>query len=62
MHLHAARDTAERFSELSRAVEDFPRKVASALRIKAEPQGFFESIWTGIEECVKDHFVWQTSF
>lgn len=30
----------------------FPRKVASTLRIKAEPEGFFESVWTGLEECV----------
>ena len=50
MHLHAARDNAERFNDLAKEVELFPRKVASALRIKAEPAGFFESIWTGIEE------------
>ena len=31
MHLHAARDNAERFSEIAKEVELFPRKVASAL-------------------------------
>ena len=52
MHLNAARENAEKFSELAKEVEVFPRKVASALRLKAEPQGFFESVWTGLEECV----------
>ncbi|OSD07028.1 hypothetical protein PYCCODRAFT_1431206 [Trametes coccinea BRFM310] len=50
VHLNAARENGERFSELGKDVEVFPRKVASALRLKAEPQGFFESVWTGIEE------------
>lgn len=50
MHIDTARENAERFHELAREVEVFPRKVAAALRIKAEPAGFFESIWTGIEE------------
>ncbi|CDO69161.1 hypothetical protein BN946_scf185042.g63 [Trametes cinnabarina] len=50
VHLNAARENAERFGELGKDVEVFPRKVASALRLKAEPQGFFESVWTGIEE------------
>ncbi|KAI0743993.1 hypothetical protein C8Q80DRAFT_1184442 [Daedaleopsis nitida] len=50
VHLNAARANAESFNELSKEVEVFPRKVASALRIKAEPVGFFESVWTGIEE------------
>ena len=52
VHINTARDNAERFHELAREVEVFPRKVAAALRIKAEPSGFFESIWTGIEEYV----------
>ena len=52
MHLNTAKENAESFNELSKEVEVFPRKVASALRIKAEPQGFFESVWTGIEEYV----------
>ena len=34
------------------------RKVASALRVKAEPVGFFEGIWTGIEEYVRVTRVW----
>ncbi|KAI9067327.1 hypothetical protein FKP32DRAFT_1620595 [Trametes sanguinea] len=50
VHLDAARENMERFNELGKDVEVFPRKVASALRLKAEPQGFFESVWTGIEE------------
>ncbi|KAI0666005.1 hypothetical protein C8Q78DRAFT_1083561 [Trametes maxima] len=50
VHLNGARENAEKFGELSKEVEVFPRKVASALRLKAEPQGFFESVWTGIEE------------
>ncbi|KAI0779540.1 hypothetical protein C8Q74DRAFT_1198433 [Fomes fomentarius] len=50
VHLNAAKENADNFNELSKQVEVFPRKVASALRIKAEPQGFFESVWTGIEE------------
>ena len=50
MHLNASKAHAEKFHDLSKEVEVFPRKVAAALRIKAEPAGFFESIWTGIEE------------
>ncbi|KAI0759849.1 hypothetical protein BD413DRAFT_268268 [Trametes elegans] len=50
VHLNAARENAENFSELGKAVEVFPLKVASALRVRAEPAGFFESVWTGIEE------------
>ncbi len=53
MHLNASKAHAEKFSDLSKEVELFPRKVASALRIKAEPAGFFESVWTGIEEYVR---------
>ena len=52
VHLNASRSNAESFSELAREVELFPRKVASALRIKAEPPGFFAGLWTGIEEYV----------
>ncbi|KAI1795534.1 hypothetical protein LXA43DRAFT_990948 [Ganoderma leucocontextum] len=58
IHLNAAKDNAESFSDLSKDVELFPRKVASALRIKAEPSGFFESIWTGIEGLC--YTIWQT--
>ncbi|KAH9929590.1 uncharacterized protein BXZ73DRAFT_90431 [Epithele typhae] len=58
VHLKAARRNAELFSELAKDVEHFPRKVASALRIKAEPTGFFESVWTGIEEICMN--IWQT--
>ncbi|KAI0368294.1 hypothetical protein BV20DRAFT_1122849 [Pilatotrama ljubarskyi] len=58
VHLNAAKENAERFSELGKEVEIFPRKVASALRIKAEPGGFFESIWTGIEELCMS--IWNT--
>ena len=50
VYTKAAKDNADRFHELAKEVEVFPRKVAAALRIKAEPAGFFESIWTGIEE------------
>ncbi len=53
MHLNASKVHAEKFSRLCTEVELFPRKVASALRIKAEPLGFFESVWTGIEEYVR---------
>ncbi|TBU48125.1 hypothetical protein BD309DRAFT_950348 [Dichomitus squalens] len=58
VHLNAAHANAESFSELAKDVEVFPRKVASALRIKAEPPGLLASIWTGIEEVCYN--VWQT--
>ncbi|KAI0663377.1 hypothetical protein C8Q70DRAFT_353375 [Cubamyces menziesii] len=58
VHLNAARENAEKFSELAKEVEVFPRKVASALRLKAEPQGFFESVWTGLEELCMS--IWNT--
>ncbi|KAI0358638.1 hypothetical protein OH77DRAFT_1200222 [Trametes cingulata] len=58
VHLNAAKENAEKFSELGKEVEVFPRKVASALRLKAEPEGFFESIWTGIEELCMS--IWNT--
>ncbi|KAI0694985.1 hypothetical protein C8T65DRAFT_666138 [Cerioporus squamosus] len=58
VHLNASRAHAEKFSGLCKEVEVFPRKVASALRIKAEPVGFFESVWTGIEELCMT--VWRT--
>ncbi|KAJ8486921.1 hypothetical protein ONZ51_g4521 [Trametes cubensis] len=51
-------ENAEKFSELAKEVEVFPRKVASALRLKAEPQGFFESVWTGLEELCMS--IWNT--
>ncbi|KAH9858915.1 hypothetical protein C2E23DRAFT_800626 [Lenzites betulinus] len=50
VHLNAAKENADNFSELGKEVEVFPLKVASTLRVKAEPSGFFESVWTGIEE------------
>ena len=52
VHLNAAKENAERFSELSKEVEVFPRKVASALRAQAQSAGIFETIWNGIKECV----------
>ncbi|RPD53188.1 hypothetical protein L227DRAFT_581532 [Lentinus tigrinus ALCF2SS1-6] len=58
VHLNASRANAEKFNDLSKDVEMFPRKVASALRVKAEPLGFFESLWTGIEELCMT--IWQT--
>ncbi|KAI0335075.1 hypothetical protein GY45DRAFT_1431142 [Cubamyces sp. BRFM 1775] len=58
VHLNAARTNADKFSELAKEVEVFPRKVASALRLKAEPQGFFESVWTGLEELCMS--IWNT--
>ncbi|RDX54928.1 hypothetical protein OH76DRAFT_1340150 [Lentinus brumalis] len=58
VHLNASKVHAEKFSRLCTEVELFPRKVASALRIKAEPLGFFESVWTGIEDICMT--IWRT--
>ncbi|KAI8993973.1 hypothetical protein BD414DRAFT_269019 [Trametes punicea] len=58
VHLNAAKENVEKFSELGKEVEVFPRKVASALRLKAEPEGFFGSIWTGLEELCMS--IWNT--
>ncbi|KAI0823429.1 hypothetical protein BC628DRAFT_1450923 [Trametes gibbosa] len=58
VHLNAAKENADKFGELGKEVEVFPLKVASTLRVKAEPDGFFESVWTGIEELCMS--IWNT--
>ncbi|KAI0798560.1 hypothetical protein BC629DRAFT_229941 [Irpex lacteus] len=50
IHQEAARKTSKRFHELAKQVEIFPTKVASYLRQQAEKGGFWESLWTGVEE------------
>ena len=52
MHIEAARENAENFGELAKEVEVFPRKVASALRAKAQSASIFEMVWNGLKQCV----------
>ena len=52
MHIEAARENAENFGELAKEVEVFPRKVASALRAKAQSANIFEMIWNGLKQYV----------
>ncbi|KAL6301258.1 hypothetical protein BKA93DRAFT_863430 [Sparassis latifolia] len=56
-HLNSAKKITERFHELGKEVEGFQLKVASALRTKAESSGFFENLWTGLEELCMS--IWQ---
>lgn len=50
VHQDTARRVATKFHELGKDVERFQLKVASALRCQAEPSGFLQSIWSGLEE------------
>lgn len=49
-HQEAARDIATRFQELGKEVEVFPVKVSCYLRSEAESGGFWQSLWSGVEE------------
>ena len=50
--MESARETAENFNELAKDVEVFPRKVAAALKVKAESAGIFESMWNWLTRYV----------
>lgn len=58
VHQDTARRVATKFHELGKDVERFQLKVASALRCQAEPSGFLQSIWSGLEEICMT--IWQT--
>lgn len=49
-HQDAARDVATRFQELGKEVEVFPVKVSCFLRSEADSGGFWQSIWSGVED------------
>jgi len=60
IHQESARRTADRFHELGKQVEMFQLKVASTLRCQAEPSGFFQSVWSGLEELCMT--IWQALY
>ncbi|EED85111.1 predicted protein [Postia placenta Mad-698-R] len=60
VHQDTARRVATKFHELGKDVERFQLKVASALRCQAEPSGFLQSIWSGLEEICMT--IWQTLY
>ena len=48
--MNAARSIAENFNELSKEIEVFPQKVATALRVQAQDAGILGDVWSAVKK------------
>ena len=48
--MNAARSIAENFNELSKEIEVFPQKVATALRVQTQDAGILGNVWSTVKK------------